>query len=54
MAHKLPGRGERAKTNAKKNWHNPGAYASMIRKKNASGGKTGGAAIGGGAAAGGG
>jgi len=45
-----PKRGQRAATNKK--WHNPGAYASMIRKKNSSGGKTGSASIGGGTGAG--
>ncbi len=56
MAHEsgYPERGQRAKTNEKKNWHNPGAYADMIRKKDASGGKTGGAPIGGSASVGGG
>jgi len=56
MAHEsgYPKRGQRAKTNKDKNWHNPGAYADMIRKKDASGGKTGGAPIGGSASVGGG
>ena len=51
MAHEsgYPERGQRAKTNKDKNWHNPGAYADMIRKKSTSKGSApiGGAAVGG-------
>ncbi len=48
MPHKgYPKRGQRAATN--KQWHNPGAYADMIRKKGKkSATNTGGASVGGG------
>ncbi len=52
MAHEsgYPERGQRAATTAKKNgWHNPGAYADMIRKKSTSKGSAPiGGAVGGG------